>query len=1163
MKYRNIFDDFIRPDMKRFYILLLIMISPVVYAKTPFVNKDVPHNQTTPELNIGGTAYTIVVPGKLTSDGFHTPAKIYRIPQLPKEYYESNRIYIKTKDQVYAKNKTLSSVNLNSVLEKYGIVNIREPFGEFARGNLLAEDKTGIGRILEFQYAANIDPYEVCKDLVNYNEVEYAVPIFINFTDDFTPNDSLINKQWLINKIQLKKAWDITKGSKDVVIAIVDCGVDWTHEDLAANIWTNPDEIPDNGIDDDHNGKIDDVRGWDFVGNINNNQIAQGQFQEDNDPVNIKGTHGTHVAGCATAVTNNGKGVAGPGFNCSILPVKCGTDQGGKQIFRGYEGIIYAAKMGAEVINCSWAGSTYSPAGQDIINQAVAMGAVVVVAAGNEGSNINDGGSYPACFENVLCVGATSSNDKLPNWSNYGKPVTVYSPGNGIWSTMPQNQYQSQSGTSMASPVTAGVVGLVRSLHPDWEVKQVIQQIRSTSDNVIAKTPEERPMFYGRLNAYKAVDYNETVGKNVPGIAVQEVSFQAGDKIDSYEGKTVKIKVKNYLANTTNVKMTISPIGDYARLSQEEVFLGNMTSGTVKDVMLVVTLKDNNPWYFGTVDLLVKFESTDYENYDRVILPVQIESGNKYTQLADVPEEYQISWTASQSKAANNLWAIGTSTIFGVKGGLPNSGIYWINGSSGRFNATNVSHPIFALYAVDGNTAFAGTGSADGSAAEVCKTVNGGGNWTQTNVSSITGFINGIHFFDDNNGAFFGDPINGKWGVGVTNDGGKTWNSDVNIPAPETDEHGWVKSYFCLDDNSWFGSSTGKVYYSTDRGLTWKYSQIAGAYNIKYIGFIDDKTGFAVYTENEDFTSPLFLATTTDGGASWFAKRFNFLDHDLTPVKLFSLDGSGLIYIVNVGGQIISTKDGITFSSVLTAKQGGVQAGAPYISNFGKCRLWTVGSKIGYLDFNYEPINGTRKLSVIGSDTIVFDTTDIGSVSNKNTGLINNGSLIATINNIVIEPGEATDESEFYTDNVNSIEVKPAFPKPIRIHFEPKTIGDHTAKMTIKSDSDDGDVIVYLSGVGIEHVSVNEANANSTALLINPNPVGEMMNISFRTNKSGHVKIDIYDLNGNFAGNIFNGETTDGWNNFSLSSTGLSAGVYYARMTYGNKSHTVKFIKTR
>ncbi|WP_265580937.1 S8 family peptidase [Methanofollis aquaemaris] len=218
-------------------------------------------------------------------------------------------------------------------------------------------------------------------------------------------------------------AWNITTGSSNVTIAVVDTGVMYTHTDLAANIWTNTREIPDNGIDDDGNGYVDDVHGWDFV-------------SEDNNPMDFNG-HGTHCAGTIAGVGNDSVGVAGVMWTAKIMPVRVLDTQGYGTVYHSIAAIKYATAMGADVISCSFGGGEGSEAYRDAIR---ASSALVVCAAGNDGTNNDAFPMYPANYNspNVLSVAALDNQDKFAIFSNFGKiSVHVTAPGVGILSTIP------------------------------------------------------------------------------------------------------------------------------------------------------------------------------------------------------------------------------------------------------------------------------------------------------------------------------------------------------------------------------------------------------------------------------------------------------------------------------------------------------------------------------------------------------------------------------------------------------------------------------------------------------------------------------------------------------------------------------------------------------
>lgn len=369
------------------------------------------------------------------------------------------------------------------------------------------------------RYDAPVDPFTLAAEISEAPGVEYAEPWFIYELSDaaaYTPNDSSFNLQWYLKTVRADSAWDLQKGDTSLVIGFVDTGVQTDHPDLAGNLRINPAEAAadsNDGQDDDGNGKIDDWRGWDF-GGADYNAPAQ-----DNDPrpTGSNNAHGTHVAGIACAVPDNNRGIAGAGFNTRYLPVKATADNdtrgtgGTPYIIAGYQGIVYAAEQGADVISLSWGGPGYSQAEQDIINYATSLGALVVAAAGNTGSATEL--QYPASYDNVVSVAATQYNaDLKATYSTYNEAVDVCTPGGQggastqIYSTYYPNTYAYSTGTSMATPLAAGVAALVRAHFPAYTPQQAAEQLRVTCDDIYtANTTYRYKLGKGRVNAYRAL----------------------------------------------------------------------------------------------------------------------------------------------------------------------------------------------------------------------------------------------------------------------------------------------------------------------------------------------------------------------------------------------------------------------------------------------------------------------------------------------------------------------------------------------------------------------------------------------------------------------------------------------------------------------------------
>jgi subtilisin family serine protease len=325
---------------------------------------------------------------------------------------------------------------------------------------------------------------ETINSLKSNPAVAYAEPDYKVTATDTTPNDPSYSQLYGITKISAPKAWDTYTGSKNVVVGIVDSGVEYTHSDLASNIWTNPGEIANNGIDDDNNGYIDDVHGWNFVANTN-------------DPLDDNG-HGTHVAGTIGAVGNNGVGVVGVTWNTQIAALKFLDSDGGGYTSDAILAINYATKMGFDILNNSWGGGGYSQSLKDAID---AYKGVFAAAAGNSGTNNDTTASYPASYTstNIIAVAATTSTDTKASYSNYGATsVDLGAPGSSIYSTYLNNSYATLSGTSMATPQVSGAAALIKSYNPALTTAQIKSIILANVDKISSMT--SKTVSGGRLN---------------------------------------------------------------------------------------------------------------------------------------------------------------------------------------------------------------------------------------------------------------------------------------------------------------------------------------------------------------------------------------------------------------------------------------------------------------------------------------------------------------------------------------------------------------------------------------------------------------------------------------------------------------------------------------
>ncbi len=1153
--------------MKRIYIFTLVLLTILtmnIKAGLGPQHKEQIEKYRLARESKKNIAYTIHIPGKDLGSGMSTEPKVFNIPIVGKEYYMPNRVHIKTRSKInQPKNaKGFSSSVIQTSVSGLGINNVKAPFYRYASGSLSRVDNHGLSRIYEMTYNSPVDPYDVCRELMKNPEVEYAVPVFIDYPVEYTPNDPEINRQWAVNNIQMNDAWEISKGSEETIIAIVDSGIDRFHPDLQANIWTNPDEIAGDGIDNDSNGKVDDTNGWDFIGNVTGQQFYSGQFDPDNEttPVHNSNTHGTHVSGCASAVTDNNVGVAGIGFNCKIMPIKCSADNvnpgsgGARGLLQTYEGMLYAAEMGAHIINASWGGSGYSPYSQDVINQINDMGTLVVVASGNNGDNIDNGGFYPAAYDNVLCVGATRSNNRRSGFSNYGQRVTVYSPGQNVYSTFPGNRYTNQSGTSMASPVLAGVAGLVRTLRPNWTPRQVIGQIRSTSDDVVAQTPENRPIEYGRVNAFKALSYNNPKfpGNFAYSVGIEEKIFFNGDFIGDYERKTVRFVIKSYLNNVSNLNVTISTLDNFIELGQTEYNLGTLNENATKEIDLSIELLENNPWFNGDATLLFTYEATGgYTDYELVSLPILIDSDNFFSHQFEVDEDYYALWFDAFARNKNKFFAVGMSQS-------NNQGILWTNGLN--FLASAGTLPATAVHITDDNLIHMASSPLDGGNAYVQKSPDGG-NWTPVNVGAITEFINGLHYFDNQKGVFLGDPKGGSWGVGTTDDGGATFKKSINVPVPNSGEAGIVGVTAMVGNKAFFGTNQGRFFYSDDKGFNWKVVNLKPGGLINAIGFAGPDTGMVVYQESSDNSLPKYGAFTKNGGVS-FDRIVNLTDLGMNPVYIFSPEGSKRIMVLLSGGEIYETLDlGMHWQPVLSQESSIMSRGSAITEGTSEMRLWQAGRDLSYLDFEFMPDDPKKEISLISEPVMDYDSVEVGKNKSLEVVYQNTGNVSIEANYEFQYTN--SDESEFGILIPPPNDVKPGKEITIKVRFAPKEEGERDAKLIIRSDAIPAKIEIELTGKGYTVInSVEEAEIVKN-ISINPNPASGEISIDYTALEPGQINIGIYDLAGIKAGEIFNGNISGNSGTITYNVSALPQGVYFLIIELDGTKHAKKFTITR
>lgn len=393
--------------------------------------------------------------------------------------------------------------------EDVGITDINSLMGTF---NATFVDSFPMINAMQWQLNDDSEVEYVVNQLNQNSNVQYCEPNFIVSIDGIS-NDPQFSELWGLHNIgqssgkidadiDAPEAWDIQTGT-DIIVGVIDTGVDYTHPDLVDNMWANPGEIPNNGVDDDNNGYIDDYYGWDFYNN-------------DNDPFDDH-FHGTHCAGTIAAVGNNGVGIAGVSWSARIMPIKFLSSGGYGYLDHALKAVEYAIIMDADLTSNSWGGGGYSQALYDMIEKASENNQLFIAAAGNSYSNNDLYPAYPASYnlDNIISVAATDRNDLKADFSNYGaNSVDLGAPGVSIYSTMPNNNYGSLNGTSMAAPHVSGAVSLILSQFPNLEYTQVKQRILDNVDPI--ESMEGITVSGGRLNVYNTLSFDCTSVVDIP-----------------------------------------------------------------------------------------------------------------------------------------------------------------------------------------------------------------------------------------------------------------------------------------------------------------------------------------------------------------------------------------------------------------------------------------------------------------------------------------------------------------------------------------------------------------------------------------------------------------------------------------------------------------------
>jgi len=759
------------------------------------------------------------------------------LSQTVDKYTQDGVIYLKFKDNIYYKTKagkiSIEDIEfINRIKEKYGIRRVINPFWR-------ATDKK-LHKIFKVEFDSIYKVDLLIEDLKKIKDVEYvekAPYYWIKYTPNDYPTDGV--KNWHLEKIMAKEAWDITQGNSNIKIAIIDNAIDITHPDLSSKVVL--------AID-----------------------LADG----DDDPTPPENTtiwsHGTHVAGLAAAATNNGLGIASIGFNCSIIAIKAARDSdNGQGIISMYEGIIWAADNGAHIINMSFGGPGYFQTMQMIIDYAYNKGCVLVGGAGNNGDGSEDPNNinyvtYPAACNHVIAVGATNGNDVAASFSNYGAWIDVMAPGGyqndggwsdilfnrSVYSTIAGGGYNYMAGTSMAAPIVAGLCGLMKSVNPYLTPDKLTYYLKISCDTIdhLQDSQHQGMIGAGRINAFKAV---KTALDSISPIVA---NFTCSG---------------NHIIAGGHVNFTDLSIGNIIQWNWQ--FPGGEPSSSTLQNPQNITY--NQPGSFDVILTVSDGTTTSTEikpNFINVFIQPQsgwIEQASGFSAI--YRGAYNIS-IANDSVA----WATAVDGTTGYPVNeftkTTNGGDLWI---ANTIPAPNTLAPA-NICALSHNEAWVAMYPTNGSGGKIYYTEDGGQTWTikqSANMfSSTSSFLNVVHFWNSYEGFCMGDPVNNNFEIYYTTDGGNTWTPSSTLPPPLPGEYGYTGIYDVYNNTVWFGTNKGRIYKSTDKGKNWTVYN-TGLSDIAKVTFNDENNGIVqqiTYGSGGTITS-FIMKVTHDGGETW------------------------------------------------------------------------------------------------------------------------------------------------------------------------------------------------------------------------------------------------------------------------------------------------------
>lgn len=783
---------------------------------------------------------------------------------------------------------------LNRIKDKYDITSVRNTFWQTT--------DTKLHRIFQvkFQNKSQVDQF--IKDLEANNEIEYAekapyLPI------SYTPDDygSTAGNNWHLTVIHAEQAWDISHGSAAIKVAVIDNAIDINHPDIAPKVI----EAIDLGDNDSDPTPPSTSTIW---------------------------SHGTHTSGLAVAATDNTTGISSIGFDCSLIAIKAGADaDGGQGVSAMYEGITWAADHDANILSMSFGGPSYFQTMQMIVDYAYNKGCVLVAAAGNNGDGAEDPNNvnyvgYPAACNHVIAVGATNGNDVAASFSEYGDWINVMAPGgyendggfidiiqnNSVYSTFANNSYGKMQGTSMSCPITAGLCALMLSVDTNLTPDRLTELLMASCDNIesLQDVAHQGNVGAGRINAFSAVQMvQDSISSVVADFSCSGNFINVGGYVNFTDESVGNITTWDWIfqggtpstSNTQNPQnITFDTPGIYpVTLTVSD---GSITSTETKLAYITVQQSANSAW----IEQASGFSTMYRGCYQLSVVSDSIAWSTAIDGTTGAPvNEF------TRTINSGNLWTPGTITV------------------SGSLAPANIS-------AVNDLKAWVSEYPTSGAGGQVYYTDDGGQTWTAQGDASMynnsASFLNVVHFFNENDGFCMGDPVNNEFEIYYTSDGGQNWTAVAagDVPDAQSGEMGWTGVYDALNNIAWFGTNLGRIYKTTDKGVTWTVLT-PGLSDISKVTFNNENNGIAqeiVYNTSTGAITSLTMKKTNDGGQTWstITPGSDFWKSDISavpgvPGKYYSVGSDGAASGSATYGSSYSLDYGATWTAIDTGVQ--------------------------------------------------------------------------------------------------------------------------------------------------------------------------------------------------------------------------------------------------